>query len=303
MPEVVYPKISIVTASYNLAPYLEQTILSVLSQQYPNLEYIVIDGGSTDGSVDIIRKYEKKLAYWASEPDGGLYDALQKGFDRSTGEIMAWLNADDMYHPSALSIVGEVFARFPEVHWLTGFPTCFDEAGRTVKVKPNTRLWSKYDYYLGHYQWIQQESTFWRRTLWDQSGATFSADCRLAGDYDLWLRFFRHQRLYSVEALIGGYRIRKNQLSRQYAHQYQQEVKRRLQAETARRAAFGQLRLIKLLRLLLRLLPGYGLTFVKRFYYRQFNYPPTIVFDSNQQCLVLREEINEHDLMLKTSHL
>lgn len=113
-----YPKITIVTPTFNRVHYLEDTILSVLNQNYPNLEYIIIDGGSTDGSIDIIKKYESYLAYWISEPDEGFYHAIQKGFNKSKGDIMAWLNSDDKYHPGALKIVSEVFS---DLKMLNGF--------------------------------------------------------------------------------------------------------------------------------------------------------------------------------------
>jgi glycosyltransferase involved in cell wall biosynthesis len=108
------PKISIVTPSFNQGRFIEKTILSVIEQDYPNLEYIIIDGGSTDESVEIIKKYEKHLAYWVSEPDRGQSHAINKGFERATGEIFGWLNSDDWYHPGALKALAEAFAANPE---------------------------------------------------------------------------------------------------------------------------------------------------------------------------------------------
>jgi len=113
------PLLSIVTPSFNQAPFLGETIASVLDQNYSAREYIVIDGGSADGSVDIIRQHADRITYWVSKPDRGQYDAINKGFGRASGEIMAWINADDMYAPWAFSVVGEIFATHPEVEWLT----------------------------------------------------------------------------------------------------------------------------------------------------------------------------------------
>ena len=206
-----YPKISIVTPNYNKAQFLESTILSVLSQGYPNLEYIIIDGGSTDGSVDIIKKYANQLAYWVSEPDEGMYDAIKKGFEHSTGDIMAWINSDDMYHPYAFSTVADIFVQYSQIVWLSGMSTCYDVRNRTVFVKEQ-KYFSHLRFLMHDYQHIQQESTFWRRSLYDKSGG-ISSDYKLAGDFDLWMRFSRIEKLYIVNALLGGFRITKDQLS------------------------------------------------------------------------------------------
>lgn len=206
-----YPKISIVTPNYNKAKYLEQTILSVLSQNYPNLEYVIIDGGSTDGSVDIIKKYENQLAYWVSEPDNGMYYAIKKGFEHTTGDIMAWINSDDMYHSGALSIVADIFREHEEVKWLTGTNTHYDEQGRTVRTW-QAKYFSHLSFLMHDYKYVQQESTFWRRSLYEKAGGV-STDYRLAGDFDLWMRFSRYEKQYMVNALIGGFRVCEGQLS------------------------------------------------------------------------------------------
>ena len=119
----VWPRITLITAVFNSRKYIEQTIQSVLAQGYPNLEYVVIDGGSTDGTAEIVRSYAAQLAGWVSEPDRGMYDALNKGFARTSGEIMGWLNASDQLQAGALRSVGGAFRAFPEVEWITGRPS------------------------------------------------------------------------------------------------------------------------------------------------------------------------------------
>ncbi len=165
-----------------------------------------MDGASTDGTAELICQYEKHLAWWVSEPDHSVYDALNKGFVRSTGEIMGWLNASDMLHTRGLFVVGSVFAAFPELQWITGRPTRFNPDGMTVEVRSLPR-WSRTRFLAGANQYIQQESTFWRRSLWERAGGCVDASRRDASDFELWARFFRHARLHTVDALIGGYRF------------------------------------------------------------------------------------------------
>lgn len=155
----MYPKISIVTPNYNKGSFLENTIKSVLSQNYPNLEYIIIDGGSTDNSIDIIKKYQDKISYWISEPDKGMYDAIRKGFSYATGEILAWIGSDDMYHPNCFNIIADIFKN-DKVSWLVGATTHFDKYGRCVFVA-QSRYFSRLDLLSGDFKWIQQESSFW----------------------------------------------------------------------------------------------------------------------------------------------
>lgn len=161
----VWPRIALVTPVWNSAKYVEQTIESVLGQEYPNLEYWIVDGGSTDGTLEVIRRYEDRLTGWISEPDNGMYDALNKGFARTTGEVMGWISATDKLHPGGLKAVGEVFRKFPQVEWITGRPTHFNEDGLTINVDGAPR-WTRLGFLAGFNRYIQQESTYWRRSLW-----------------------------------------------------------------------------------------------------------------------------------------
>src|ERR1700737_2025419 len=179
-----WPRITLVTAVYNGETYLEATIRSILNQGYPNLEYIIVDGGSTDGTVEIIRRYEKHLACWFTEPKQGVYAALNAGFARGTGEIMGWLNASDLLHTNGLLAVGSAFQSFPDVEWITGRPTKFNSDGLTIEVLPLPH-WSRMRFLAGANQFIQQESTYWRRSLWERAGGGLSTEYRPAGDFEL----------------------------------------------------------------------------------------------------------------------
>lgn len=226
------PLISIVTPSFNQAQFLEATIDSILSQNYPNLEYIIIDGGSTDSSVNIIKKYEKHLSFWCSEPDNGQYDAINKGFRHSTGEIMAWLNSDDMYLPWAMKTVADIMSSLPNVEWLSTLnPVIWDYYGffSSFTSISGYSLEAFLDgYYLllhkNHVACIQQESTFWRRSLWNRSGGYLSNNFNLAGDFELWCRFYLHANLYGVSSPLAGFRSQYQQKSRnieEYARESQ----------------------------------------------------------------------------------
>ncbi len=278
-----FPLISIVTPSYNQAEFLEKTILSVLSQNYPNLEYIIIDGGSTDGSVEIIKKYSDRLKFWVSEKDNGLYDAVQKGFVHASGEIMAWINSDDVYHENAFNIVSELFSKYNDIDWLQGLPSVIDNEGKLVHIK-NYRNWSKYDYFLRDKEHIQQESSFWRKKLWLKAGGKMNVSLKLAGDYDLWMRFFDHAQLFCVHTLIGAFRMRdKNQLSLEKMSSYNDEVNSVLEKRLKILSSHEK----KILNRLNKDLNTSGISFTKKMSSEEKNklkeYPAEIIFDRSKQ--------------------
>lgn len=226
-------KVSLVTPVLNGAAYLDGAIRSVLSQNYTNLEYIVIDGGSTDGSLDIVHRHETNIAWAESAADSGMYDALNKGFSKSTGEIMGWLNSDDMQLPWTLDVVAEIFSNFPQIEWLTSlYPLSWDERGRAVRLSPRPSF-SKASFFRGENfpgmtwrssGWIQQESTFWRRTLWEKVGGRLEDTFRLAGDFDLWARFYQQAELYAVTTPLAGFRRHGRQLTAGDSHGYRREA-------------------------------------------------------------------------------
>jgi glycosyltransferase involved in cell wall biosynthesis len=199
------PTISVVTPSFNQAKYLEDTIRSVLDQGYPRLEYVVIDGGSTDGSIETVRRYASRLALWVSEPDAGHADGINKGFARTSGEIMAWINSSDVYFPWTLQTVAEVFRDVPEAQWIMGLPTLIGTGGGPKAV--NSGRWNVYDFLAGDYRWLQQESVFWRRGLWERAGGRLDLEYPYACDFTLWLRFMEREPLYHLQTPLAGFRF------------------------------------------------------------------------------------------------
>jgi len=180
-----FPRVSIVTPSYNQARFLEATIQSVLAQDYPNLEYIIVDGGSTDGSVEIIRRYADRLAWWVSEPDRGQTDAINKGFAHASGEIFAWLNSDDTYEPGAVAEAAAFLAAHPQVGLVYGDASFIDAEGRVIG-RFNARQTSLKRLRRGGV-YIPQQAAFWRADLWHQVGP-LDPSFYFAMDYDLWVR-------------------------------------------------------------------------------------------------------------------
>jgi glycosyltransferase involved in cell wall biosynthesis len=197
------PKISIVTTSYNQGQYLEQCLRSVLEQDYPNLEYIVVDGGSKDDSADIIRKYESRLAWWCSEKDGGQSNALNKGFSRATGDVMGFINSDDWLEPGALRAVGERFER--GARWVAGWVRFIEPDGGEFP-----QVWQSFeqtqDWFVTNP--LPQQGTFWAGDLWKQYGG-FREELDFVFDYEFWmrLRFVAGVVPETMKRCLGVYRL------------------------------------------------------------------------------------------------
>lgn len=194
-------KISIITPSFNQAQFLEQTILSVISQNHPGLEYIIIDGGSKDKSVEIIKKYEGPLAYWLSEKDSGQSEAINKGLKKATGEIVGWLNSDDLYFPDTLKTVSEIFCENPDVDLIYGDVEDFYPDGKT-KIYKN--VFEPADF-LTRVS-IHQPSVFWRKKLHDKIGY-LDESLHYLMDYDLWMRIFLNHKTLKTNKILSRFRI------------------------------------------------------------------------------------------------
>lgn len=198
------PKISVITPSYNQGRFIEETLLSVIHQDYPNIEHIIIDGGSTDDSVDIIRKYEQHIAYWVSEPDRGHRYGLAKGFEHATGEIVAWQNTDDYYEPNIFGRVMQIFRENPDVDLVYGNVRFVDENSQPIgemRFVPAHHWWMFTEKFTMHNQ-----AAFFRKDLWDKMGGITFDDFFF--DVDLFIRTARCSRkAYFIHQILGNYRI------------------------------------------------------------------------------------------------
>lgn len=208
LPEAL-PRVSVVIPSFNQGEFLDWTIRSVLDQNYPNLEIIVVDGGSKDNSVEIIRSFETYLAWWVSEPDQGQTSAINKGFSKATGDLMGWLNSDDLLAPGAIRRLVRHFHEHPETGALYGDRIVVndrnEEIGRWVLPGHSPEMLKWVDF-------IPQETLYWRRSAWTNVGSALDERFHFAMDWDLLLRFqSANVTLDHIPAFLGGFRVHGSQ--------------------------------------------------------------------------------------------
>ncbi len=201
------PKITIVTPSFNQGAFIEKTILSVLNQQYPNLEYIIIDGGSTDNTVEIIRKYEKQVDYWVSEKDNGQSHALNKGFAKATGEIVAWINSDDWYEENTFEIVSKTFANSKIVVIAGNCKMVYEGTDEKNFIdKPGDINFERLTKYWKLFFCPPQPSIFFRKAVLDKVG-NLDESLAYGMDLDLWLRISKRYQFHYVNELLSNYLV------------------------------------------------------------------------------------------------
>lgn len=228
-------KFSIVTPSFNRAIYLDETIESVIGQAGDfEIEYLVQDGGSGSDVLDKLEFWKRRILNndfdrkcnsvtfdYVVEKDTGMYDAIRKGFDKTSGEVMAWINTDDMYHSNAFSIAKTAFEEFNHLYWITGIPNSYNFKGDRVGFDKFPEAYSRQYIEKGMYQnkyidcgmnWIQQESTMWKRVLYENAGK-IRTDLRYASDFYLWIEFSKHADLVKVNTFLGGFRVHDEQIT------------------------------------------------------------------------------------------
>ena len=218
-----YPKISVVTPSYNQGQFIEDTILSVLGQNYPNLEYIIMDGNSTDNTVEIIKKYSGQLFYWVSEPDSGQAEAINKGFEKSTGDILLWLNSDDMLMPNVLSYIAECVSRQGDGIYF-GNAVHYQEADAGVTTRGSNVVGVCKQYTLEELDFVTQPSSFWTRNVWNQIGK-LTENSHFVFDWEWFLRAKHAQiNFYPLAKPISLYRIHETHKTGVGGEKRQQEI-------------------------------------------------------------------------------
>jgi glycosyltransferase involved in cell wall biosynthesis len=209
------PLITVITVVFNGASFLEETILSVIHQSYENVEYIVIDGGSIDDSVSIIQNHEHAIDYWVSESDGGMYEALVKGFSVASGEVVCYINAGDLFYPKAFEVVADNFSG-NDIEWLTGLRSVCNENNIITRVETPFRYKAKLIERGVYGKWLpylQQESTFWKRDLLKYVDFDVLSSLKLAGDYYLWCCFSKKTSVEVINSPLGIFKKHKGQLT------------------------------------------------------------------------------------------
>tara|TARA_B110000444_G_C18822636_1_gene588560 strand:- start:1293 stop:2135 length:843 start_codon:yes stop_codon:yes gene_type:complete len=208
--------------------YIEKTIQSIINQQYSNLELIIVDGGSTDDTLLILSNYNKYIDILISEKDEGQYNAINKGFSKATGDVLAWLNADDVYFPWTFEHVSSFFNRYPDQSWVSGSTSLMNEEGIINGLNDN--IITKPNYFIkngwfrsGLYGYLQQEGMFWRKELWNDVGG-LNENYKLAADFELWTRFSKHSALVSFGLPLACFRVRQNSRSNELRVKYEKEV-------------------------------------------------------------------------------
>lgn len=209
--------LSIVTVCFNSAQYIEDCILSIKNQSSSDYEHIIVDGGSTDETLNIIKRYEGTYNMrWISETDNGMYDAIVKGFSMANGNIYAWLNSDDMYQKDAVKIVNAIFEN-PDIQWLTAFPIVYNALGMMCSAGQGMYLPVQTFMKLGYLGkggcGLQQESTFWTSQLWDKANGIEISRYKYAGDIILWRMFAKYEPIYITDAIVSGFRKHSGQKS------------------------------------------------------------------------------------------
>lgn len=224
-----YPRITIVTPCYNSVKTIEDTLKSIHNQNYPNLEHIVMDGGSTDGTMDVINKYADKIYKTVSRKDKGQYFAINEGFMYATGQIYCWLNADDISLPWTFKTVAEIFAKNKNIQWLAGISSFINEKGLLKKIynnasaKPQCAIRNGW-FCKGGYGYLLQETMFWRKDLWKKVNG-LDTQFKLAADFDLWVRFAENAELWTINIPLSSFRLHNENRSLTQENIYLQEVK------------------------------------------------------------------------------
>lgn len=235
-------RLCMVTTNFNYGDYLDDCMRSIInSRGFERVDYIVMDGGSTDGSVEIIKKHAPKLKHWQSARDEGMYHAIQAGFALSDAPYMGWLNSDDQLTPWAIQTVLDIFDQLPDVKWITSrLPLQARKDGLVIKADflPGVDEWG---FFNGEHikssglpssGWIVQDCTFWRRELWDQVGGEFDHRLKLAGDFELWARFMQKSALHVVNVPFGIYRFHGANKAVAHRDEYRDECVKVLQRYT-----------------------------------------------------------------------